>query len=168
MDRIPFWFSLGVGTPASEPSPRNRGLSSVLESWAASRIVKGLTRTATVIEEAPSEEAMMELGVCYSRQVAMLRGRGRDNWRLPAVGKGRWCWRCRICRKSLTMKDEECVELKVYGVRDGVFSESLLDAISFVDTWACCPLLVAPSNRYSVAISLQMPWQPISHHTLPI
>lgn len=89
MDRIPFWFSLGVGTPARDPSPRNRGLSSVLASWAASRIVKGLTRTATVIEEAPSEEAMMEFGACYSRQVAMLRGRGRSDWRHPAVGKGR-------------------------------------------------------------------------------
>lgn len=44
-----------------------------------------------------------------------------------------------------------------YGLQ--VFSESLLDAISFVDGRACCPLLVAPSNRYKVVISLQMPWQ---------
>lgn len=58
-----------------------------------------------------------------------------------------------------------CVELKAYGVRDAVFSESLLGAISFVDGGACCPLLVALSNRYRVAIGLQMPWQPISHLT---
>jgi hypothetical protein len=67
---------------------------------------------------------------------------------------------------KVTMRNEECVELKVYGVWDAVFSESLLDAISFVDGSACCPLLVAPSNGYRVAISLQMPWQPISHHTV--
>jgi hypothetical protein len=65
------------------------------------------------------------------------------------------------------MRNEECVELKVYGVRDAVFSESLLDAISFVDGVACCPLMVALSNGYRVVISLQMPWQPISHHTSP-
>jgi hypothetical protein len=59
---------------------------------------------------------------------------------------------------KVTMEDEECVELKVYGVRDAVFSESLLNVISFVDGGACCPLLVAPSNGYRVAISLQMPW----------
>lgn len=57
------------------------------------------------------------------------------------------------------MKDEECVELKAYGVRVAVFSESVLDAISFVDGRACCPLLVAPSNRSKVAIRLQIPWQ---------
>lgn len=66
---------------------------------------------------------------------------------------------------KVTMRNEECVELKVYGVWDAVFSESLLDAISFVDGDACCPLLVAPSNGYRVAINLQMPWQLISHHT---
>lgn len=58
------------------------------------------------------------------------------------------------------------MELKVYGVRDAVFSESLLDAISFVDECACCPLLVAPSNGHGVAISLEMPWQPISPHAV--
>lgn len=57
------------------------------------------------------------------------------------------------------MKDEECVELKAYGVRVAVFSESLQDAISFVDGRACCPLLVATSNHYKVAIRLQRPWQ---------
>ena len=60
---------------------------------------------------------------------------------------------------KVMMKDEECVELRAYGVGVAVFSEGLLDAISFVDGRACCPLLVAPSNRYKVAINLQMLWQ---------
>lgn len=49
-----------------------------------------------------------------------------------------------------------------YGMQ---YSPSLLAAISFVDGGACCPLLVAPSNGYKVAINLQMPWQLISHQT---
>src|ERR1700744_2305073 len=58
MGRIPFCASFG-GAAAREPSPRNTGPSSVLTSWAASRMVKGRTRTATVIDEAPSSTAMM-------------------------------------------------------------------------------------------------------------
>lgn len=52
IDRIPFWLSFGVGAPAKEPSPRKRGPSSHFEICAASLIVKGLTLTATVIDEA--------------------------------------------------------------------------------------------------------------------
>lgn len=50
----PFWPNLGVGTPASDPSPRNRGLSSLGRSCAASRMVNGLTRTVTLMLDAPS------------------------------------------------------------------------------------------------------------------
>lgn len=56
------------------------------------------------------------------------------------------------------MKDEECVDLKKYGVWDAVFSESFLEAISFVDASACCPLLVAPSNGLKVAIRGEKAW----------
>ena len=62
-DRMPRWFSLGVGAAARDPSPRKRVVSSVLtlfacqpavffgfvvddaHSWAASRMVNGRTRT---------------------------------------------------------------------------------------------------------------------------
>lgn len=44
----------GVGAAASEPSPRNSVESSVLVSCAASRIVKGRTRTVTEMDEAPA------------------------------------------------------------------------------------------------------------------
>jgi len=51
-------MSLGAGTPASDPSPRNRGPSSHFVNWAASRIVNGLTRTVTEMEAAPSVAAI--------------------------------------------------------------------------------------------------------------
>lgn len=73
--RIPRWCSLGAGAPASEPSPRKTVPSSVLcleihvsinasrwnhskKAWeayicAASRMVKGRTRTATVMDDCP-------------------------------------------------------------------------------------------------------------------
>lgn len=71
MERIPFWLSFGAGAPARDPSPRNRGPSSDLVICAASLIVKGRTRTATLIEEAPSEAAMVK--VVFNPQVAKLR-----------------------------------------------------------------------------------------------
>jgi len=55
----PFCEILG-GAEAREPSPRNKGPSSVLTSCAASRMVKGRTRTATVMELAPSAGAMVD------------------------------------------------------------------------------------------------------------
>jgi len=55
---MPFWPSFGVGAAARDPSPRKRGPSSHFVSCAASRIVKGRTRTATVMEEAPSDRAV--------------------------------------------------------------------------------------------------------------
>lgn len=51
--RMPLEFNLGVGIPASEPSPRNSVWSSVLVNCAASRIVNGRTRTVTEIDDAP-------------------------------------------------------------------------------------------------------------------
>jgi hypothetical protein len=49
---IPLCASLGaLGTPARDPSPRNKGVSSHLESWAASRMVKGRTLTVTEIDD---------------------------------------------------------------------------------------------------------------------
>ena len=36
-DRIPFCDNFGVGTPARDPSPRNKGPSGTWDSWAASR-----------------------------------------------------------------------------------------------------------------------------------
>lgn len=51
-------MSLGVGSDAKEPSPKNNVESSVLVSCAASRIVNGRTRTATVIDEALSSVAI--------------------------------------------------------------------------------------------------------------
>lgn len=47
-DLMPLCLSLGVGTPANEPSPRNTVPSSVRCSCAASLIVKGRTRTGGV------------------------------------------------------------------------------------------------------------------------
>lgn len=72
MDRIPFWLSFGVGAPAREPSPRNSGPSSHRVIWAASLIVNGRTLTVTLIEEAPSEAAMLEgrVGSTPSREVS--------------------------------------------------------------------------------------------------
>jgi hypothetical protein len=53
-------MSLGVlGTPASEPSPRNKGVSSHFVSCAASRIVKGRTLTVTEIDDEPLEATML-------------------------------------------------------------------------------------------------------------
>lgn len=54
---------------------------------------------------------------------------------------------------KVMMKDEECVELRAYGVRVAVFSESLLDAISFVDGRACFPswLLRATVTKWRLA-----------------
>lgn len=57
MERIPFCESFG-GAEARDPSPRNTGPSSVLTNCAASRIVKGRTRTTTVMDEALSSTAM--------------------------------------------------------------------------------------------------------------
>lgn len=165
MDRIPFWFSLGVGTPANDPSPRKRGPSSVLEIWAASRIVKGLTRTVTVIEEAPSEEAMMEFGACLFPPRLDVAGQLSRQLATPCGRQGQVVLASLSNMSKVTMEDEECVELEVYGVRDAVFSESLLNVISFVDGGACCLLLVAPSNGYRVAISLHMPWHLLTHTT---
>ena len=54
---------LGAGTPASEPSPRKRVWSSFLVTWAASRIVKGRTRTVTEMEDAPAA-AMIAPWIC--------------------------------------------------------------------------------------------------------
>lgn len=60
MVRMPFCDSLGVAA-TRDPSPRKTGPSSVLLNCEASRIVKGRTRTATVIEAAPSS-AMVFVG----------------------------------------------------------------------------------------------------------
>jgi hypothetical protein len=51
--RMPLW-SFGAGKPASEPSPRNSVWSSFRVTWAASRMVKGRTRTVTEMEDAPA------------------------------------------------------------------------------------------------------------------
>lgn len=48
-----------MGTDAKEPSPKNNVESSVFVSCAASRIVNGRTRTATVIEDALSSVAIL-------------------------------------------------------------------------------------------------------------
>ena len=61
MERMPFWFNLGVGTAAREPSPRNRVESSHFVSCAASLMVKGRTLMATEIEEAPSGVAIVNV-----------------------------------------------------------------------------------------------------------
>jgi hypothetical protein len=61
IERKPFWESFGVGAAASEPSPKKRVPSSIFASEAASRIVKGRTRTATEMEEAPSSLAIAAL-----------------------------------------------------------------------------------------------------------
>lgn len=66
---IPFWPTFGVGAAARDPSPRKSGPSSHFVSCAASRIVKGRTRTATVMEEAPSDEAVAILDVELVAQV---------------------------------------------------------------------------------------------------
>lgn len=59
IDRRPFLDSFGVGAAAREPSPRKIVESSHFVSCAASRMVKGRTRTVTEIDEAPSETAMI-------------------------------------------------------------------------------------------------------------
>lgn len=53
-ERMPLEPALGVGAAAREPSPRKSGASEGFVNWAASRIVNGRTRTATVIDDAPS------------------------------------------------------------------------------------------------------------------
>lgn len=55
--RIPFCFMCGAGADAREPSPRNIGPSSERVNCAASRMVKGRTRTVTWMLEAPSTPA---------------------------------------------------------------------------------------------------------------
>ena len=46
------------------------------------------------------------------------------------------------------------MDLEVYGVGGtGILREGLLETISFVDACACCHLVVAPSNRFIVALS---------------
>ena len=61
-DLIPLGASFGIedigAAAASEPSPRKSGPSSHFVSWAASRIVKGRTRTVTAIEEAEEGELL--------------------------------------------------------------------------------------------------------------
>ena len=59
IERRPFWDSFGVGAAAREPSPRNSVESSHFVNCAASLMVNGRTLTATEIEEAPSEAAIM-------------------------------------------------------------------------------------------------------------
>jgi len=66
MDRKPFCDSLG-GAATSEPSPRKTGPSSVLTTCAASRMVKGRTRTDTVIEEAPASTMLEDERKCKKR-----------------------------------------------------------------------------------------------------
>lgn len=65
-DRRPFCANFGVGTAASEPSPRKNGPSSHLVSWAASRMVKGRTRTVTEIEDAPPSVLIVVYVQCFS------------------------------------------------------------------------------------------------------
>jgi hypothetical protein len=129
MERIPFWLSFGVGAPASDPSPRKSGPSSDLEICAASRIVKGRTRTATLIEEAPSGTGMVVLSyrvvfrvscrvvLCLYTvalpQVTVMRD--RISWATPCVDEGRGL------RLSMIMKRRMCGSQGVsYGVRDGM------------------------------------------------
>lgn len=59
IDLRPFFDNFGVGAAAREPSPRKMVESSHFVSCAASRIVKGRTRTVTEIDDAPSEMAMI-------------------------------------------------------------------------------------------------------------
>jgi hypothetical protein len=87
---MPFWLSFGVGAPAKEPSPRKSGPSSHFEICAASRIVKGLTRTATVIDEASLEIAMVFIRnlkkvVPPSRRKQNLGTRGGQMSKYPAT-----------------------------------------------------------------------------------
>lgn len=69
-----------MGAAASDPSPKNKVESSVLVSCAASRIVNGRTRTATVIEEALSSVAMLakeaewKCGSLYGEQLMSAKG----------------------------------------------------------------------------------------------
>lgn len=56
---MPFCDSFGVGAAAKEPSPRKIVESSHVLNCAASRMVKGRTRTVTEMEEAPSEAAIV-------------------------------------------------------------------------------------------------------------
>ena len=55
--RMPFCFMCGAGADAREPSPRNIGPSSERVNCAASRMVKGRTRTVTWMLDAPSVPA---------------------------------------------------------------------------------------------------------------
>lgn len=71
-DRMPFCEGFGVGAAASDPSPRKSGPSSHLESCAASRMVKGRTRTVTEMEDAPSAAVMFA---------------NREAWTDPAVSE---------------------------------------------------------------------------------
>jgi len=59
-ERKPFAVNFGVGTAASEPSPRNKGPSSHFVNCAASRTVNGRTRTVTEIEDAASAFAILD------------------------------------------------------------------------------------------------------------
>jgi hypothetical protein len=62
-------------------------------------MVKGRTRTVTVIEEAPSVVTMLEDWVEEAACTTLLRGRYVEAVSRPAFGKA-WCWGCR----ELTMK----------------------------------------------------------------
>jgi len=61
-ERRPLECSLGVGAAANDPSPRKSVWSSHFANWAASRMVKGRTRTVTEMDDAPSA-AMVVLWV---------------------------------------------------------------------------------------------------------
>ena len=64
-DRMPFGASFGVddigAAAASEPSPKKSGPSSHFVIWAASRMVKGRTRTVTAMEDADEEEESLSM-----------------------------------------------------------------------------------------------------------
>jgi len=57
-ERSPLLCNFGVGAAAIEPSPKKSGWSSHRANWAASRIVKGRTRTVTEMEDAPLAAAI--------------------------------------------------------------------------------------------------------------
>ena len=63
--RNPFCPNFGACTPASEPSPRNSGPSSLLVSCAASLMVKGRTRTVTWMLDEPSVPAAAIAAVVF-------------------------------------------------------------------------------------------------------
>jgi hypothetical protein len=111
--RMPFCFMCGAGADAREPSPRNIGPSSERVNCAASRMVKGRTRTVTWMLDAPSVPGTAMFVVRESPRSSQL---GEEQWRARWAECGRVVDSRECCRSRpdpVMFRAKECVGLPV-------------------------------------------------------